>query len=178
MAILPLDLIGDPASSLWARATDEELGIILPFFAQRPVPVGNIATSLGLKVLVDALDVNISGQIKKVEDAPAKFVITVNVADAPVRQRFTVAHEVGHYLLHRRLIDHEGIVDTILYRSSLSNRYEAEANKMAASLLLPWSEVTSWCQENYGSPPNSDNIKKVSDAFKVSDLTVGYRFNF
>ena len=68
------------------------------------MPVGKIAAALNLKVQSDALDANISGLIRKISDAPAQFAITVNVADAPVRQRFTVAHEIAHYLFDPKWI--------------------------------------------------------------------------
>ena len=176
-ALMPL-LEGDPTLTLWQRAPEADVGNILPLLSERPVPVGKIAAALSLKVQSDALDVNISGLIKKVGDAPAQFEIIVNVADAPVRQRFTVAHEIGHFLLHRHLIDQEGIIDTILFRSNISSKFEVEANKVAASILLPWNNVRDWSDTHYGSMPNQQIISEIANAYRVSELTVGYRFGF
>ena len=169
---------GDPIRSLWDRVPDDELNAVLPFLSKRPVPVGLIAAALNLCVMVDALDVNISGSIQKTHDDPAQFRVTVNVADAPVRQRFTVAHEIAHYLLHRNLIDKDGIVDTILYRSSLSNIQEVEANRLASSILLPWREVHNWCMETSKRQPDLESLFSIAHAFRVSELTVGFRFGF
>jgi Zn-dependent peptidase ImmA (M78 family) len=47
-----------------------------------------------------------------------------------------LAHEIAHYLLHRNLIG-DGIEDTALYRSRLSDTVEVEANRQAASMLMP-----------------------------------------
>jgi Zn-dependent peptidase ImmA (M78 family) len=54
-----------------------------------------------------------------------------------VRKRFTVAHELAHYLLHRHLFAAE-LVDDALYRSGLSTPIEAQAKAFAAELLMPW----------------------------------------
>ena len=171
-------LFDDPTAYLWAKTSPQDLAIISAFWGEKPVPIGKIAAALGLVVQTDSLDVNISGHIKKVSDAPTRFEITVNVADVAVRQRFTVAHEIGHYVLHKGLIDKEGIVDTILFRSKLSNANEVEANKLAASMLLPWNTVRTWTQTELNCLPNAETISVIAKAFKVSELTVGFRFGF
>ncbi|HCM3005245.1 TPA: ImmA/IrrE family metallo-endopeptidase, partial [Klebsiella pneumoniae] len=52
------------------------------------------------------------------------------------RQRFTLAHEIAHFLLHRDRIG-DGITDDILYRSKLSDFMEVQANRLAADILMP-----------------------------------------
>jgi Zn-dependent peptidase ImmA (M78 family) len=47
-----------------------------------------------------------------------------------------VAHELAHFLLHSEHIN-KGISDDVLYRSSLSDRREAQANRLAADILMP-----------------------------------------
>lgn len=107
---------------------------------QVPVKLGGLATSLGLIVRTGTLRPGISGEIKPSEDAPSGFLIRINRHEKKERQRFTLAHEIGHYVLHRDLI-RSGITDDIMYRSSLSDRYESEANKFAAELLMPQSLI-------------------------------------
>lgn len=72
----------------------------------------------------------------------AGYTIHVNIEDSPPRQRFTIAHEIAHYILHRDLIG-DGITDDPLYRSSLGQWYERQANKMAADILMPHQLVRS-----------------------------------
>src|SRR5690606_13578869 len=51
------------------------------------------------------------------------------------RRRFTIAHELGHYMLHRELSHH------FLCSPRDRSRMEREANYFAAELLMPSSEI-------------------------------------
>ena len=94
---------------------------------EAPVNVVRLAKDLGLRVFVEALPQKISGKLYPDKESPASWSISVNRGDIPQRQRFTVAHEIGHYLLH---LDYakNGITDDTFYRSSLTSKQEAEAN--------------------------------------------------
>lgn len=165
----------DPAYNLWQKVDPYLLGVIDGLILEAPVPIGRIAEELGLDVVSLTLDSNISGLIRMTSDEPKAFEIQVNNTDAPVRQRFTVAHEIAHFLLHSDEIGTDGITDNILYRSKLSDRKEVEANKLAAALLLPWSKVIAWHQANFGCDPMVQNIDEIAKAFRVSSLAVGFR---
>ena len=164
----------DPAEKLLLRASPGDLEKFWDLMTEIPVPVGTIADRLGLDVFSITLDPNISGSIRRV--GTAKYEIQINDTDAPVRQRFTVCHEIAHYLLHRSHIDAVGIEDNILYRSQLSNIQEAEANRFAAALLLPWRAVNDWHIEQFGRDVDRSNLRIIAEKFRASDLAVGYRF--
>jgi Zn-dependent peptidase ImmA (M78 family) len=168
----------DPASSLWLRVGSAELEKIAPLLDQVPVHVGAIAELLGIEVISITLTSDISGLIKKVNSYSDSYQIQINNTDAAARQRFTVAHELAHYLLHRRSIGTDGVTDSILYRSKLSDRVEAEANRLAAAILLPWSRVRAWHQEHYQCEPDVNHLEELAKAFRVSSLAVGFRFGF
>jgi IrrE N-terminal-like domain len=168
----------DPSRLLWQRVDEHHRSIIVARLRSTPVPVGAIANDLNLEVVASVLDTNISGMIRIHPDDENRFQIKVNSIEASVRQRFTVAHEISHFLLHRELIDKKGITDTILFRSGLSDRKEAEANRLAAFMLLPWNTVHEWMSIHHGAPPSEGYIDQIAAAFKVSTLTVGYRFGF
>ncbi len=107
--------------------------------AQTPVNPERIASDLGIKVYPAFLGPNIAGKIvrDKAKGGPSGFAIYVNATEHPNRQRFTMAHEIAHYVLHRDLIE-SGIVDDTMYRSEqMSNAFEAQANQMAADILMP-----------------------------------------
>ncbi|RJG54299.1 ImmA/IrrE family metallo-endopeptidase [Sphingobium terrigena] len=101
--------------------------------AEAPVDLAALARGFGLSVKAATLAPGISGEIRPEGNS---FVIRVNRHDAAVRQRFTVAHEIAHFLLHQSEIG-KGITDDVLYRSSLSGKIEAEANRLAADILMP-----------------------------------------
>ena len=163
----------DPAIHLWQRVDEAEFKKFSHLFDNIPVPVGLIAEQLGLEVLSVTLSTEVSGLIRRTEKGT--YQIQVNNTDAAVRQRFTVCHEIAHYLLHRSLIDLDGITDNILYRSKLSNRQEAEANRLGAAILLPWPTISAWHQARYGVPPHKGNIEDIASAFRTSSLAVGFR---
>ena len=108
-----------------------------------PVKIGSLAKGLGLKVSASTLKAGISGEIRPDATTDAGFAIRINRHDAENRQRFTAAHDVAHYLLHREQIGN-GIVDDVLYRSNLSDYREAEANRLAADLLMPDHLIADW----------------------------------
>lgn len=169
-AIIPSN---DPAYDLWARVDEGDIAKFADCLNDVPVRVGDISKALGIQVLSKTLPVDISGMIRRHDDGI--FQIIINNSDYSVRQRFTVCHEIAHFLLHRHFIDAEGITDTILYRSRLSSKLEVEANRLGAAILLPWRNVISWHLEKYSTPPHSGNIEAIARAFKASSLAVGFR---
>jgi len=106
-----------------------------------PVDVTGIAKVLGLKVWESSqLPPEIAGKLFRDRSNPLgqqQYNIVVRAQDPLVRKRFTVAHEIAHFLLHRGLFATE-LVDDALYRSGLSSPIEAQANAFAADLLMPW----------------------------------------
>lgn len=103
-----------------------------------PIDVDAIAKELGLPVTRTNLGDNIAGQIiRSPGRSRSGFVIYVNGTEHPNRQRFTIAHEIAHFVLHRDLIE-DGVTDDTLYRSpELSSYLEVQANRMAADILMP-----------------------------------------
>lgn len=126
-----------------------------------PVKVGALAGELGLRVLRSDLPPGISGKLSREEDG--SWVIRVNRHDPKVRQRFTIAHEVAHFLLHRDEIKN-GITDDTFYRSGLSERREWEANRLAADILMPWNLVRSIATEGRASALELAKALEVSEA--------------
>ncbi len=118
---------------------------LLEEFAIRaaPVPVEHVALRLGLQVERAALGHDVSG-ILVVHDG--RGLIGVNAAQSVTRQRFSIAHEVGHYELHRKampvFIDKQFTKPYLAaFRDATSatgeDKREREANSFAAALLMP-----------------------------------------
>lgn len=111
-----------------------------------PVNLDAIARDLKIPVLREPLSDDISGKITRgtvlsdVGRPNSGFIIYINSTQHPNRQRFTLAHEIAHFVLHRDLIE-SGIVDDTMYRSALSSYYETQANRMAADILMPMPKV-------------------------------------
>ena len=141
--------------------------VIADYSDSVPVDLEGLATHLGLVVSYDSsLSSDVSGKITKSSSAPSGFSITVNANDLPRRRRFTLAHEIAHYVLHRDLID--SLVDNAMYRSSLSTSYERQANQYAAKILLPAPAVT----RAYRSCPDP---RRLANMFDVSQQAMRIR---
>ncbi|MEQ8446939.1 MAG: ImmA/IrrE family metallo-endopeptidase [Pelagibacterium sp.] len=122
------------------KLTSEKLKIVNDFLDQEeaPVRVITLAHTLGLKVYRAPWPSDVSGKIQKdpARGGKSGYAIFVNQDHHENRRRFTIAHEIAHYVLHERKIG-DGVFDDALYRSGLSDRAEVEANKLAADILMP-----------------------------------------
>jgi Zn-dependent peptidase ImmA (M78 family) len=142
---LPVLEPGVPGSAEWCA------NAIFDQYWDQSLPVDPvaIATKMGLEVYKDRID-GLSGRlVKTLVSAP---IIVVNLDDASVRQRFTCAHEIGHYL-QRQAHDISDIYEYVDNRDLFgdpTNVNEQSANQFAASLLMPKSLLPphrSWAPE-------------------------------
>ncbi|MFK4490389.1 ImmA/IrrE family metallo-endopeptidase [Bradyrhizobium sp. USDA 336] len=156
-----------------SRVAGAERAIIDPFLSDAPVRLSALASALGLRVISAQLPSGISGEIRPDPQTPAGFSIRVNKNDPARRQRFTVAHEIGHYLLHRDEIG-DGITDDVLYRSSLSDSREAQANRLAADLLMPDRLLAFW-KDRAAKLGEEDVVSFLADKFNVSAAAMKIR---
>jgi Zn-dependent peptidase ImmA (M78 family) len=93
-------------------------------------------------VMPELLPPDISGMLIPAPAQPTKpWIILFNRKQAPERQRFTMAHELGHLLLHEYRAPHADGPRQVRYRDSVSSlgtdQEEVEANQFAAELLMP-----------------------------------------
>jgi len=157
----------------WQRITDQEKALISPFLKDRPVKIASIARALGLEVKSATLRPRISGQIQLSETSASGYRIRINRHEAATRQRFTIAHEIAHYLLHRDHIG-DGIEDSILYRSTLSDQREAEANRLGAHLLMPEKSVIH-AMRDLGGKATPRVAALLAEEFNVSEAAMSIR---
>lgn len=119
---------------------DEAREVLRTCGARRaPVQVERIARKLGLDVKFEAADDDLSGALVREN---GRALIGVNSRHHPNRQRFTIAHEIGHFRLHAPSEFHmDDDFARVVFRdknSSLaSDQEEIEANQFAAELLMP-----------------------------------------
>lgn len=137
-----------------------------------PIKLSSIARALNVELRAATLPVGISGELRP-DPASGKFIIRANRHDGARRQRFTIAHEIAHYLLHRDQIG-SGITDDVLYRSGLSDSREAEANRLAADILMPRSLIdeSRTEAERLGV---ADVVGYLADKFEVSEAAMRIR---
>lgn len=131
-----------------------------------PIPIEKIAELFSLKVVYySKFPDNISGTIIRQENLNA---IGVNSNHPEVRQRFSIAHELGHFLLGH---DHAHIVDDTFDKPTDK---EQEANKFAAEILMPTEMLKKDISENEYDIPSLANKYKVSEqAMSIRLLETG-----
>jgi Zn-dependent peptidase ImmA (M78 family) len=141
-----------------------------------PVPVEQIAAELDVDVRLEPLDGGLSGMLYRAENG--RVVLGVNSAHAPVRQRFTVAHELGHFLLHRDTLHVDGLVHRDEISSLAVDTKEIEANAFAAELLMPRSLVLEQVVELLPKSGVGDPARLASHLarrFDVSEQAMEFR---
>ncbi len=144
---------------------DSPFAVLAKYQSRTPVDLDAIAREFGVNVYRQDLGPETSGQIirDRIKGGRSGFAIYVNSTHHPNRQRFTLAHEIAHYILHRDLIE-SGVVDDTMYRdSTLGSYYESQANRMAADILMPIRLVKAYIKNN----PNA-TIDEMAVAFGVS----------
>lgn len=105
-----------------------------------PINVFDIASDEGLEIVYfkpDGEFHDVSGLLDK-EDRK----IYLNVEEPAERQTYTIAHELGHYLLDHKP-DEYGVYKRHSFTDVDKPGAEKEADKFAAELLMPESMVTS-----------------------------------
>lgn len=146
---------------------ESERSILQRHLAQTPVKLGALAKDLGIEVFRSSMKPGISGLIEPSDTAPSGFRIKINRHESVERQRFTLAHEISHFLLHREFI-RNGVIDNTMYRSSLSNKQEIEANKLASKIVMPDAAI-SQLRQNYSGLTFDEMVHRMARDLRVSE---------
>lgn len=141
-----------------------------------PVPVREIAVAEGCTVKAAMLDDELSGMAFISENRP---MIVVNGRHHPNRQRFTIAHELGHHLMHRSMLLAGVHVDKgVLRRDAESSTGEVadeiQANAFAAELLMPRHFLQPFLSQSI-DVENELVVQKLADMFGVSTAAMTNR---
>lgn len=111
------------------------------------------------------LDNNISGSLSREGN---KWIIKINKGHSENRKRFTLGHELAHYILHKS--ESENFIDTIFFRGISINNIERAANEFAAKLLMPEKKIKSLVNEK-----QIRNVGDLANQFGVSAAAMLYR---
>lgn len=130
-----------------------------------PFDIENFIHILGISLNKIIMENDISGMLEKTNDG--LWRISINSLHHRKRQRFTMAHELGHYFLHRSR--YNLFTDKALYRSSNMTSMEYEANNFAGALLMPKDNLVSFFNDG------EIDIEKIADHFDVSALAAKIR---
>lgn len=138
------------------------------FYQGDKLDIEKVILDAGIKIQWDCLESEISGKIERKHN---DWTITVNKLHHPNRQRYTLAHEFAHYCLHRNL--QNNFQDTTFFRKEGNmDNLEYEANRLAASILMPEEKVRDTINKG-----EIKTLQEIADAFGVSMIAMKYRLN-
>lgn len=110
-----------------------------------------------------------------IEIRDGKFEIRLAIATGPLRDRFTIAHELGHYILHylyRKQVLKEQINELVAQRYGTSDA-EREANQFAAAFLMPQQEYESvfkHCAGDHTALSRHFGVSRIASEFRAQAL--------
>lgn len=168
------------APSAQAGFTAVERLLATPEADGRPVAIDRLIRAQGIELVRRRFDdgEDVSGFYLKEGN---RQLIGVNASHALVRQRFTMAHELGHAILH----GHEGLhLDqsfTVRFRDAESatgtDADEIAANRFAAELLMPEPEILDAITAKPFDVSDDDAVRAVARRFGVSAQAMAIRLN-
>ena len=153
------DLIVDVESILRMAVTDNCLD------DKGNVVLDKVAEKYGINVVYEDLPPTESGYFRS---EGGHYTIGIDAKHHKKRQRFTLAHELGHYCLHQGKND-VVFEDEVFYRIENSSSIEYAANEFAARLLIPEDRLETKIEEGM------TNLAELSDYFEVSQDAMRYR---
>ena len=144
-------------------------------------------TTPSVDLLQIANSLNITLQITPLVDGLAGMAfikdgmrhVVVNDSHGNNRQRFTIAHEIGHHVLHADALVGQVHVDKlVLRRNEVSatgkDLMEIEANNFAAELLMPTAWLDCYLPQDFD--PEDDNlVADLAKTFEVSPAAIYYK---
>lgn len=137
------------------------------YVVEPPVRIDQIASTYGIEIYESDLEKDIAGLLDM-----DRRVIFVNKSDPPNRQTFTIAHELGHFIMHQEVLKTQPEY-AIFYRKPLGkpngDSIESEANCFAANLLVPKDMLDKY---------EDESINRKAEIFGVSADVIGYRMQY
>lgn len=137
-----------------------------------PVPVEEIASRAHIKIS-RAPSKDFSGLLIR-KDGHA--LIGVSSDEAPVRQRFTIAHELGHFYLHPNkdaFVDYRNHKDS--KKDAATTIKERQANMFAAALLMPRKNLTKDFRNIAKGLSDDEACTILAKRYEVSDDAMKFR---
>ena len=148
-----------------------------------PVPVDQIARKLGAEIRREPTEAGLSGFLLRDTE---RVIIGVNSNHPSTRSRFTIAHELGHFLLHegeRVHVDRTGQMFRVKLRGEMASQgtdlEEREANLFAAELLMPEKFIAHDLEKIEELDLEDDALmKRLAKSYGVSVQALTFRLAY
>lgn len=165
------------------RISDYDRSKLRDFCASLEREIVTLVQDFGLAVFKEEMYPYQRGNLENAPSyrTPSGWIININQADRVETQNFTVAHELGHFVLHKQHLvgrntfdgvvrrDAQGGLDPFTYIEAEDKMLEKEANRFAALLLMPSNLFRPAFERLDG------DRTAVAKLFLVSEQAVGLR---
>lgn len=136
-----------------------------------PMPIKEVAIAEGCILKSSLLEDSLSG-MAFIKDGQKHIIY--NASHHSNRQRFTIAHELGHHVMHAKMLKLAVHVDKgVLRRDNISSggidEQEIAANAFAACILMPESLVRRECPDSIDLE-DENAVRKFAQKFGVSSI--------
>ena len=134
-----------------------------------PLDIEDLLMRYGISFEYEDMDDEVSGYLS---NRGGSWHIGINQYHNPRRQRFILAHEFAHFLMHKEHIKNseDGIHrDIILFRDNENNKQESEANDLASKLLIPEDKIKELARDG------TTDVSALASYFNVSVPALRYR---
>ena len=159
MKLLRQDIVG---------ATEKAQEVLTAYWDDTlPVDPQKIAKKMGITIKAISHE-GCSGKACKENGESA--VIEYDNTELPLRQRFTIAHELGHHVLNHTSNGHHFRDEISQFKANVRSPTETQANKFAAELLAPEIAI-----KHYVFKKNITSIETLARLFKISSVAMKYR---
>ncbi|MCU7937097.1 MAG: ImmA/IrrE family metallo-endopeptidase [Candidatus Thiodiazotropha sp. (ex Dulcina madagascariensis)] len=140
-----------------------------------PIPIKRLAKAAGI---IDILPLTKTDKVEGMlvsDEGKNRGVIYYRDCVPPGRQRFTIGHELGHFLLLHHHTRQQCSSSDIKANGDISSAvdFEGEANLFSQQLLMPETFLSSYLPSN--STPNLELIKSISEKFEMSFEAIANR---
>ena len=153
-----------------------DLEIVQAYMVDEPVDMRAIFSDLGIEYIEEPISE--SGYI---EHKDGRYKIVVNSNEGPQRRRFTAAHELAHYLMHRDLLSVSGRMNRHTDRlfgngakhnleQPFNQQHEVQANRLAAQIIMPAGRITNLWDDGL-------RLDALAERFDVSKAAMQIRLD-
>jgi transcriptional regulator with XRE-family HTH domain len=141
--------------------------LIKASMSQPPVNVDELVARCGAHLVRRRFDDGLSGLVIRLAD---RALIAANDRQSAGRQRFTIAHELGHLLLSHHERFHIDLGPSAEHGNPPGHDWRSEraANDFAAELLMPTILV-------HDAFERDESVQDLAQLFEVSEIAMGYR---
>ncbi|HFK5574950.1 hypothetical protein BAS06_02955 [Elizabethkingia miricola] len=158
--------------------TENYINDNISFFRKAPINIEALITKETINKVIHPFDDDIAG-VLIIDDKNNKVTIGINQKSSHERKNFTMAHELGHYILHN---DRSNMfLDKVFYRkksegyTTKEEKIEKEANYFAANILMPENLVFQEIEKLDMDLYEDSSIKKLAQTFNVSSSAMSFR---